>query len=200
MNNYPLEIDKDSINIVNYIINTRVNGPGTRFAIWVQGCPFRCEGCYNPHTHTANHHTVMKISDLVDLILDNIDSIDGLSFSGGEPFWQYDKLAELCRQVEERLLLSDKEFTFMSFTGLYLEEIQNEPKYQVFLKYLHYLKCGRYDNSLSTQGTGATVTSSNQTLYNFRGAPYKTWNTDIAEFNLDTDGNITQTGYLGLVI
>lgn len=201
MQNYPLPITNEYINITQYIPNTQVNGPGTRFAIWVQGCPFRCEGCYNPHTHNAKKDTVIKIEELADLVLSYIDNIDGVSFSGGEPFWQYDKLALLCHLIESRLPEHKKDsFTFLSFTGLYLEEIEKEPKYKEFTQYLHYLKCGRYEPSLSTKGNKDTVTSSNQVIYNYRGAPPAKWNTDIAEINIDKEGNIVQTGYLGLTL
>ena len=27
---------------------TEAEGPGVRFAVWVQGCPMRCPGCCNP--------------------------------------------------------------------------------------------------------------------------------------------------------
>ena len=32
---------------------TRVEGPGARYALWVQGCSIRCPGCCNPHLFDA---------------------------------------------------------------------------------------------------------------------------------------------------
>ena len=29
--------------------STEAEGPGTRFALWTQGCTLRCPGCCNPH-------------------------------------------------------------------------------------------------------------------------------------------------------
>ena len=42
------------LNVARIIENTEAEGPGKRFALWVQGCPFRCKGwvvvqLYHPH-------------------------------------------------------------------------------------------------------------------------------------------------------
>jgi anaerobic ribonucleoside-triphosphate reductase activating protein len=30
---------------------SRVNGPGRRAVVWLQGCSLHCPGCWNPETH-----------------------------------------------------------------------------------------------------------------------------------------------------
>lgn len=62
------------------------NGPGVRVSIFMQGCTFNCEKCFNPETHDFksgkefNNDTIEKIVELCDK-----DYIVGLSILGGEP-------------------------------------------------------------------------------------------------------------------
>ena len=37
------------LSVGQIVASTEAEGPGRRFALWVQGCSLRCEGCCNPH-------------------------------------------------------------------------------------------------------------------------------------------------------
>ncbi len=83
------------------IARSRVNGPGERFVLWVQGCSRRCPGCYNPDTHASpGYGSFMTAPEIADLIPD--DGIDGITVSGGEPFDQAAELAEFLAIARER--------------------------------------------------------------------------------------------------
>ena len=41
------------IQVAGLIDDSRVNGPGRRVVVWVQGCTLGCLGCFNPGTHAA---------------------------------------------------------------------------------------------------------------------------------------------------
>lgn len=62
------------------------NGPGIRISIFMQGCTFKCKGCFNPETHDFkggsefNDETIERILNLCAP-----DYIVGLSILGGEP-------------------------------------------------------------------------------------------------------------------
>jgi len=62
------------------------NGPGIRVSIFMQGCSFHCDNCFNPETHDFeggnefNDSVIEKILNLADF-----DYIAGLSILGGEP-------------------------------------------------------------------------------------------------------------------
>ena len=62
------------------------NGPGVRVSIFMQGCAFHCEGCFNPETwdfEKGNEFTDETINEVLKLC--EPDYIVGLSILGGEP-------------------------------------------------------------------------------------------------------------------
>jgi len=77
-----------------------VDGPGIRFTIFTQGCPHRCEGCHNPQTHDFNGGYVADIDELLKKIISN-PLLDGVTFSGGEPFCQVNECLELIKQLKK---------------------------------------------------------------------------------------------------
>ncbi len=76
-----------------------VDGPGIRFTVFTQGCPHNCEGCHNPQTHDFNGGTVIDTDEILEKIKGN-PLLDGVTFSGGEPFCQAEALAYLGRQIK----------------------------------------------------------------------------------------------------
>lgn len=62
------------------------NGVGIRVSIFMQGCTFNCEGCFNTDTHDFNggkeftDETIARVLELCSK-----DYIVGLSILGGEP-------------------------------------------------------------------------------------------------------------------
>lgn len=76
-----------------------VDGPGLRYVLFLQGCPFRCAFCHNPDSWAADSG-IRKSADAV--FCDARKYADffkfsggGITVSGGEPFMQPEFLAEL---------------------------------------------------------------------------------------------------------
>lgn len=69
---------------------SRVNGPGSRAVIWLQGCSLKCPGCWNPLSHSVEGGMTVEITSVVEWVADlhASRSIDGLTISGGEPMEQ----------------------------------------------------------------------------------------------------------------
>ena len=47
----PTSSPRSSLRVAQVVPDTAAEGPGRRFAVWVQGCPLACPGCFNPETH-----------------------------------------------------------------------------------------------------------------------------------------------------
>ena len=100
------------------MIGVTTLGPGNRFAIWVNGCPRRCEGCVSDRLQKEepkNEVDVLKYLSLFDF-----RGVEGITISGGEPFMQ---LEELLRVVEyfNELKIRD----ILIYTGYTLSELKN---------------------------------------------------------------------------
>ena len=54
-------------------------------AVFVQGCPWRCGYCHNPHLQTRTAGSPIAWSDILALLKRRIGLIDAVVFSGGEP-------------------------------------------------------------------------------------------------------------------
>ena len=78
---------------------TQVLGPGNRYALWVQGCPFRCDGCLAPNSLSKEDGEQISIVDLANDILNQLPDIEGVTISGGEPFMQAGPLSRLVDMI-----------------------------------------------------------------------------------------------------
>lgn len=90
----------DTIRISGIINDSIVDGPGIRLTIFTQGCPHHCEGCHNPQTHDFNGGEDVTIESLLEKVKSN-PLLDGVTFSGGEPFCQAKQLYELGLEVKK---------------------------------------------------------------------------------------------------
>jgi anaerobic ribonucleoside-triphosphate reductase activating protein len=106
-----------SIKIAGTVDESVVDGEGIRFTIFTQGCPHKCEGCHNPHTHDYTAGKNVTIEALFTEICEN-PLLQGVTFSGGEPFAQPEPLAKLAKMLHEQ------GFDITTYTGYTLEELQ----------------------------------------------------------------------------
>jgi anaerobic ribonucleoside-triphosphate reductase activating protein len=117
----------------------QVLGPGTRAVIWVTGCNLRCRGCMTPEFLDFRAGRDVSVDTLRRWIA-GLD-VDGLTFSGGEPFEQ---AAGLNRLLD--LVVEDRpELTVMAFSGYSLEQLRRgSPEQRALLGRLDVLVDGPY--------------------------------------------------------
>lgn len=82
-----------------------VDGPGTRFVVFVQGCPMRCAYCHNPDTWEMSGGTMMEPAYIIEQYERNsafYKNGGGLTVTGGEPLMQVDFLIDLFALAKEK--------------------------------------------------------------------------------------------------
>lgn len=104
-----------------YIKESIVDGPGLRFVLFVQGCPHRCAGCHNPETHDPNGGHADSTAHIWDLVCEN-PLLQGITFSGGEPFCQAGALSAIGRAAKEAGL------DVMTYSGYTFEQLLDMAK------------------------------------------------------------------------
>ena len=188
-----LEIPPGYLNIMGYVDESEVNGPGSRAVVWLQGCQRECDGCFNPDSWSFAINQLISVEQLTEKILSNPNNT-GVTFSGGEPFWQAPALTEVAKKVKAAGL------NVMSFTGFTLEKLQAEyapASSKELLAQLDILIDGAFVKSLAVNEPNSLVSSSNQKVYVFN--PHLEnkldWASDQIEIHILKDGSRIITGF-----
>lgn len=183
------------LNLAGFLARSEVNGPGIRAVVWVQGCPLRCKGCFNPQFQSFSPASRIRVDELAEKIL-TLPDINGVTFSGGEPFAQAGPLAIL----GERLRMGGLTIvTYSGYTTLQLAA-GSDPAWPALLAVTDLLITGPYVADLAVPdplkgsrnqqvipiGTGIALPKETG-----RPRPVQT----MTEFTISSEGNITTTGF-----
>ncbi|MCX5599774.1 pyruvate formate-lyase-activating protein [Streptomyces phaeochromogenes] len=91
--------------IHSWDLSTGVDGPGTRFVLFVNGCPLRCLYCANPdtwHMRDGREATVDEVMAEIDKYREFITTAGGgVTITGGEPLLQPAFTASVLRRCKE---------------------------------------------------------------------------------------------------
>ncbi|GAA6615715.1 4Fe-4S single cluster domain-containing protein [Scytonema sp. NUACC26] len=190
-----IEIPAGYLNIMGYVDESEVNGPGCRAVIWVQGCSRECPGCFNLESWSFEINQLVSVDILAEKILSKPRN-QGVTFSGGEPFWQAPALASLARKVKAAGL------NVMSFSGFTIEQLRSPhgpAGARDLLEQLDILIDGPYVESLAINSPVSPVSSSNQRVHVLNPAfqDQITWASDQIEVHIFKDGSRLITGYRG---
>ena len=129
----------NTIRIAGVVRESIVDGPGFRFAVFCQGCPHGCPGCHNPATHDFEGGYDCELEKIIAAV-DANPLLDGVTFSGGEPFCQPKAFYELGVELKKRNL------NLMAYSGYTYEELiaLNDEWVNKLLSILDLLVDGRY--------------------------------------------------------
>ncbi len=121
-----------------------VDGPGFRFTVWTQGCRHHCKGCHNPQTWDFEGGFDADTDEVfAEIIKDPI--LDGVTLSGGDPFFQAKPMAELARKIHAH---DGGRMNVIAYTGFdfeYLLEHANEDNgFMELIRECDYIVDGRF--------------------------------------------------------
>ena len=87
--------------VSHWLLPVTTLGPGSRLAVWMQGCSHRCSGCVSPELQGDGgiEYQVKDLAEIFNRLIGQY-SLDGITISGGEPFDQSEQLLELCDMLE----------------------------------------------------------------------------------------------------
>ena len=130
-----------ALRVASWVDVTEAEGPGARFALWVQGCTVRCPGCCNPAMLDPAGGRAVSPGEVVREVAVVRDRVEGVTLQGGEPFEQAAPLAEVARAVRALGL------SVMAFSGYTLEELRaaRDPGVAALLGETDLLVDGRFD-------------------------------------------------------
>lgn len=117
-------IDSYGVRLLNVYRETICDGPGLRYSIYLSGCTHACLGCHNPLSWDPMEGVL-----ITDAILDNIISeicdnplLDGVTLSGGDPFYNPKALLCLLKKIRSGCSLN-----IWCYTGYTIEELRADP-------------------------------------------------------------------------
>lgn len=90
----------EKIRLAGIAQNSLVNGVGLRKVFFSQGCSHACKNCFNPSTWSFEGGEMVDIDELVKQVNDEY-FLDGVTFSGGDPFQQADKFTIFAKKLKE---------------------------------------------------------------------------------------------------
>ena len=130
------------IRIAGIVQDSIVDGKGLRFVVFTQGCPHQCPGCHNPETHDIRGGTLMDVEEVIAQ-MDANPLCDGLTLSGGEPFFQQFACAEIAKAAKARGM------NVWCYTGYTLQQLEKHVQNaDVLLREVDVLVDGRYVQEL----------------------------------------------------
>lgn len=181
------------LNVAGFLDLSTVNGPGKRAVLWVQGCTLRCRDCFNSDLREFIPKKQKTIETLSEKIL-GLPEIEGVTFSGGEPFCQAQSLSILGGMIRKEGL---NIVTFTGFPYHYIRK-KDKPSWNALLDVTDLLVAGPFIPRLRC--SAPMISSSNQQLVHLTGRLEGRVNEcqdagDITEFSISSGGVITTTGY-----
>ena len=114
------------IRVGRVVPKTRAEGPGLRFAVWVQGCRMGCPGCYARALWDESGGTETDEDTLLEELRRVSGEVEGVTLLGGEPFLQAGALARFAGAARELGL------SVLTFTGYCYEDLLRSGDREVF--------------------------------------------------------------------
>ncbi len=150
-----------TLNVLQIVPGTSVDGPGLRTSIYLAGCTHRCPGCHNPASWDFNAGTLYNVDELADIVISHEFNV---TLTGGDPLQtpHPEALLHLIKRIKSAGL------NVWLYTGYTLEEARQIAAIKPILDEIDTIVDGPFieslrDTSLPFRG------SSNQRILKLNG-------------------------------
>ena len=124
---------------------TIVDGEGIRYSIYLAGCRHHCKGCHNKaswNPQAGSLLTQQKVDEIINEIIAN-PLLDGITFSGGDPFYNPEEFLPLIKTIKERTNMN-----IWCYTGYTYEQLMGMEVCREILKLVDVLVDGKFIEDL----------------------------------------------------
>lgn len=129
-------MNSPSIQIVDIVPGTSVDGPGLRTSIYVAGCRHRCRECHNPQTWDFNAGTPMTVSEIMSVVEENGFNV---TLTGGDPLYSIPQLLPLVKEIH------GAGYTIWLYTGFTFEQALQLPGAMELMRYVEAVVDGQFE-------------------------------------------------------
>jgi len=190
---------------------SRANGPGLRAVVFFQGCTVGCVGCWNPRTHPFHGAEITVDAVALEVLRARQEhTLEGITFSGGEPMQQAGSLLRLI----QCLRWQGTKLSFGLFSG-YGEHALDQGQYWIWgdesskqqrkrlwqdvRECLDFAILGRFDQAQPCNMPLRTSRNQVLRLFTNRYSPTD-FSEQLTEVNIHEGGQVEVTGFptLGL--
>ncbi|KAJ49862.1 anaerobic ribonucleoside-triphosphate reductase activating protein [Clostridium tetanomorphum] len=172
------DVNIDKLQVAGFLDNSLANGKGLRSVLFLSGCIHNCKGCHNKLMQDFSYGEKVSLDNIILRIKRNMPLIKGVTFSGGEPFEQADKLSKLSKLVKKENL---NIWCYTGYTFEYILNNMNNNGWKELINNVDILVDGRFEEDKVEQGLKYKG-SSNQRIINVRESFKKN---KIIMYNLD---------------
>ena len=124
---------------------TIVDGEGIRYSIYLAGCRHHCKGCHNKASWNPQAGSLLT-QQKVDEIINEINAnplLDGITFSGGDPFYNPEEFLPLIKTIKESTNMN-----IWCYTGYTYEQLMGMEVCREILKLVDVLVDGKFIEDL----------------------------------------------------
>lgn len=133
-----------NLQVAGFLDNSAVNGEGLRSVLFLSGCSHQCPGCHNIDMQDPSYGESIPLSGIIRRIKNNMPLINGVTISGGEPFFQSSTLLPLLKEIKGLSL------NCWVYTGYTYEEILAIKDFKQLLPWIDVLVDGPFKKDLLT--------------------------------------------------
>lgn len=120
-------------------------GYGNRIGIWTIGCEHQCPGCSNPELWEKQPDKDIPAEKIIDVIRPYLSECDGITLTGGDPFYQSSELLKVLILIKSCGFKGD----VLVFTGYTKEQLMTGPTERKCLSLIDVLIDGKFERDLN---------------------------------------------------